>query len=134
MGSYRSNHSKLGKNRFSLKWIYPFHKLFSISQRFDNMAYTINQLFHMGMFLVYMFTLYQATHLNIPMLNSAFVKFDPGQYKYLTVWGVVSHVFIVNKSIILDKFVFFNCELFCTRLLLFIVYGFYYYTFSALFQ
>ncbi|XP_076160800.1 androgen-induced gene 1 protein isoform X2 [Ptiloglossa arizonensis] len=74
--------------KHSHKW-YRERQQTEIVKRFDNMAYTINQLFHMGMFLVYMFTLYQATHLNIPMLNSAFVKFDPGQYKYLTVWGVI---------------------------------------------
>ncbi|XP_076626261.1 androgen-dependent TFPI-regulating protein isoform X6 [Colletes latitarsis] len=53
------------------------------------MAYTINQLFHTAMFLTYAFTMYSADHLNIPILNSAFEKFDPKEFKYLTVWGVI---------------------------------------------
>ncbi|XP_043253747.1 androgen-dependent TFPI-regulating protein-like isoform X2 [Colletes gigas] len=53
------------------------------------MAYTINQLFHTTMFLTYAFTMYSADHLNIPMVNSAFEKFDPKEFKYLTVWGVI---------------------------------------------
>ncbi|XP_053988525.1 androgen-dependent TFPI-regulating protein-like isoform X3 [Hylaeus volcanicus] len=53
------------------------------------MAYTINQLFHTGMFLTYAFTFYSVTQLNIPSLNDAFKKFDPGLLKYLTMWGVI---------------------------------------------
>ena len=59
------------------------------------MAYTINQMFHSAMFLTYVFTMYRGFLLKIPMVVTEFKKFDPGQFKYLTIWNVVSlcHIF-----------------------------------------
>lgn len=53
------------------------------------MAYTINQMFHSAMFLTYVFTMYRGFLLKIPMVITEFKKFDPGQFKYLTIWNVI---------------------------------------------
>lgn len=47
-------------------------------------------LFHLTAFTAYSFTLYHAMfNLNIPILAQRFKEFDPGQLKYLTIWGVI---------------------------------------------
>ncbi|XP_034947767.1 androgen-dependent TFPI-regulating protein-like isoform X2 [Chelonus insularis] len=47
-------------------------------------------LLHFLMVGCYGFTLYYTFfQLNIPIINQKFQSFDPGQFKYLTVWGVI---------------------------------------------
>ncbi|XP_017788085.1 PREDICTED: androgen-induced gene 1 protein-like isoform X2 [Habropoda laboriosa] len=53
------------------------------------MSCTINQLFHTSMYLMYVFTLYRGFMLDLPMLKTRFIKYDPGQLKYLTIWNVI---------------------------------------------
>ncbi|XP_012349387.1 androgen-dependent TFPI-regulating protein isoform X1 [Apis florea] len=60
-----------------------------LTKNFNKMTYTLNQLLHTSACLMYVFTLYIAFTLRIPTLNIRFTKFDPGQFKYLTIWDVI---------------------------------------------
>ncbi|XP_043475173.1 androgen-dependent TFPI-regulating protein-like isoform X1 [Leptopilina heterotoma] len=54
------------------------------------MSSTTYCLIHMAMSGIYVFTAYYAFfHLDIPMLRRSTEYFDPGQFKYLTVWNVI---------------------------------------------
>lgn len=48
---------------------------------------------HMTNTALYSFTMYAFVNVHIPMLATSFSKFDPGQFKYLTMWNLVSHVY-----------------------------------------
>lgn len=63
------------------------------------MTYTLNQLLHTSSCLMYVVTLYIAFTLHIPTLNIRFTKFDPGQLKYLTIWDVVSYIFLLLPNL-----------------------------------
>lgn len=63
------------------------------------MTYTLNQLLHTSSCLMYVFTLYIAFTLRIPTLTIRFTKFDPGQLKYLTIWDVVSYIFLLLTNL-----------------------------------
>jgi len=67
------------------------------------MPHVLNILVHLVNLVAYSFTLYYAFNvLYLPMLVNKFGKaeFDPGQLKYLTIWNVVSNIFIsiINLS------------------------------------
>ncbi|XP_029676434.1 androgen-dependent TFPI-regulating protein-like isoform X2 [Formica exsecta] len=54
------------------------------------MALVSNTLVHLVSLMMYGFTLFYAfTILHIPILGKRFEKFDPGQFKYLTMWDVI---------------------------------------------
>ncbi|XP_032677850.1 androgen-dependent TFPI-regulating protein-like isoform X3 [Odontomachus brunneus] len=54
------------------------------------MANILNTLVHLLNILAYGFTLYYASFiLRIPFLENKFKDFDPGQFKYLTIWNVI---------------------------------------------
>ncbi|XP_076379920.1 androgen-induced gene 1 protein isoform X2 [Megalopta genalis] len=61
----------------------------STGNRFGDMAYTINQIFHTSMFLTYAVTVYKGHYMRIPSVVAAFKKFDPGMLKYMTIWNVI---------------------------------------------
>lgn len=64
------------------------------------MPRVLNTLFHLVNLVAYSFTLYYAFYiLHIPLLINKFSKFDPGQLKYLTMWNVVSNIFITVNSL-----------------------------------
>lgn len=79
------------------------------------MTYTLNQLLHTSSCLMYVVTLYKAFTLRIPTsYNIRFTKFDPGQLKYLTIWDVVSYIFLLTnflKPFILNKNKYFNIHI-----------------------
>ncbi|XP_015113850.1 androgen-dependent TFPI-regulating protein isoform X2 [Diachasma alloeum] len=66
---------------------------------------TLLNLFHLTAFTAYGFTLYEAFFdLHIPMLAHKFKKFDPGQFKYLTIWGVIAQSLFFFLCILNDLY------------------------------
>ncbi|XP_070156245.1 androgen-induced gene 1 protein isoform X3 [Polyergus mexicanus] len=73
------------------------------------MALVLNTLVHLVSLMMYGFTLFYAfTILHIPMIGKRFEKFDPGQFKYLTMWDVFVGVtfwalMFVDRELVLPK-------------------------------
>ncbi|XP_011304581.1 androgen-dependent TFPI-regulating protein-like isoform X2 [Fopius arisanus] len=66
---------------------------------------TLMNLFHLTAFSAYSFTLYQAFfNMDIPLLAHRFKKFDPGQLKYLTIWGVIAQTVFFFLCILNDLY------------------------------
>ncbi|XP_076755134.1 androgen-dependent TFPI-regulating protein isoform X2 [Xylocopa sonorina] len=53
------------------------------------MPFTIYQLFHTSVFLMYVFTTYSMMSIRIPNATNLYKKFDPGHIKYLTIWNMI---------------------------------------------
>ncbi|XP_003707711.2 androgen-dependent TFPI-regulating protein isoform X2 [Megachile rotundata] len=68
------------------------------------MTFTINQLFHTTALLTYVFTVYSAVSVKIPIAAEQFKNFDVGQARYLTVWNLIIQTVFFLICIINDCF------------------------------
>ncbi|XP_011868776.1 PREDICTED: androgen-dependent TFPI-regulating protein-like isoform X2 [Vollenhovia emeryi] len=69
------------------------------------MTYVLNTVVHFVNLVAYSFTLYYAFNvLHIPFLVNKFSKFDPGQFKYLTMWDVILQTIFFLICLLNDVF------------------------------
>ncbi|XP_011634661.1 androgen-dependent TFPI-regulating protein-like isoform X4 [Pogonomyrmex barbatus] len=65
----------------------------------------INMVVHLVNLMAYSFTLYYSFYiLHIPFLMNKFDKFDPGQWKYLTMWDVILQTLFFLICLLNDLF------------------------------